>query len=285
MYKSKTYSYDYDEYEDGKCSKTMISDILADEEFAGLEEVVIGSWGDSWEGSAQEMLDAIVENKEKFSHIKSLFVGDMDYEECEVSWIIQGNYEKLFAAMPQLEKLTIKGSTDLELGSIAHDKLESLEIICGGLPSSVIKSIQDAKLPALKSLNLYLGEENYGFDGNIDDIKELLENSDFPKLEHLGLCDSEIQDEVTEAVLDSKYIKQVSSLALSMGTLTDKGGQLLLDKIPSYDNIKKLDLHYHFLSDKMMKNLEALSIEVDVDEQNEAEEYDGEIYYYPMLTE
>ena len=99
------------------------------------------------------------------------------------------------------------------------------------------------------------------------------------------MCDSEIQDEVTEVVLDSKYIKQVSSLALSMGTLTDKGGQLLLDKIPSYDNIKKLDLHYHFLSDKMMKNLEALSIEVDVDEQNEAEEYDGEIYYYPMLTE
>lgn len=286
MYKSKTYSYDYDEYENGKCAKTMIGDILADPQLPELEEIIIGSWGDSWEGSAQVMLDGIVENKEKFSHIKSLFVGDMDFEECEVSWIIQGNYEKLIGALPRLEKLTIKGSTDLELGSVAHDYLESLEIICGGLPSDVIKSIRDARLPSLKSLNLYLGEENYGFDGNIDDIRELLEKSDFPKLEHLGLCDSEIQDEVTEAVLNSKYMKQVTSLALSMGALTDKGGQMLLDKIPSYGNIKTLDLHYHFMSDKMMEDLKALPAEVNVEEQEEPyNDGDGEPYYFPMLTE
>ncbi|MDE6566994.1 MAG: cytoplasmic protein, partial [Lachnospiraceae bacterium] len=206
MYQSKTYSYDYDEYEKGKCSKTMVEDILADPELPGLEEIVIGAWGDSWEGSAQDMLDAMVENKEKFAHIKSLFVGDMDFEECEVSWIIQGDYEKLLAAMPQLEKLVIKGSTDLSLGKVEMEKLESLEIICGGLPVGVIQSIRDAKLPALKSLKLYIGIEDYGFDGSVDDIKDLLEKSDFPKLESLAICDSEIQDDITEAVLASKYM-------------------------------------------------------------------------------
>ena len=286
MYTSKTYRYDYDDYEEkGKNAKTMVADILADPELAKIDELIIGSWGDSWESSAQIILDEMVANKDKFSHIKSLFIGDMDFEECEVSWIIQGNYEKLLEAMPQLEKLTIKGSTDLQLGKVASDKLESLEIICGGLPSEVIQSIRDAKLPALKQLNLYIGIEEYGFSGTAADIKELLEKSDFPQLTELGICDSEIQDELTEVVLESKYMKQISSLALSMGTLTDKGGKLLVQKLPEFPNIKSLDVHYHFLSDDMMKELEKLSIEVNVEEPNEPDEWNGEVYYYPMLTE
>ena len=35
----------------------------------------------------------------------------------------------------------------------------------------------------------------------------------------------------------------------------------------------------------MMEKLEALEAEVDVDDQQEDDEYDGEIYRYPMLTE
>ncbi len=285
MYQSKTYSYDYDEYEAGKCSKTMVGDILADPELSGLEEIIIGSWGDPWEGSAQDILDAMVEHKEKFSHIKSLFVGDMNFEECEVSWIIQGNYENLLEAMPQLEHLVIKGSTDLELGKVQLEHLESLEIICGGLPLEVIQSIRDAKLPALKSLRLYIGIDDYGFSGSIDDIKDLLEKSDFPKLESLAICDSEMQNEITEVVLQSKYMKQIKRLELSMGSLTDEGGQKLVDQLPGFPNIQELDVHYHYLSDDMMEKLENLPIEVNVNEQNEPDEWDGEVYYYPMLTE
>lgn len=285
MYQSKTYSYDYDEYEAGKCSKTMVGDILADPELSGLEEIIIGSWGDPWEGSAQDILDAMVEHKENFSHIKSLFVGDMDFEECEVSWIIQGNYEHLLEAMPQLERLVIKGSTDLELGKVQLEHLESLEIICGGLPVEVIQSIRDAELPALKSLRLYIGIDNYGFSGSIDDIKDLLEKSDFPKLESLAICNSEIQNEITEVVLQSKYMKQIRRLELSMGSLTDQGGQKLVDQLPGFPNIQELDVHYHYLSDDMMEKLENLPIEVNVNEQNEPDEWDDEVYYYPMLTE
>lgn len=285
MYQSKTYSYDYDEYEAGKCSKTMAGDILADPELSDLEEIIIGSWGDPWEGSVQDILDAMVEHKEKFSHIKSLFVGNMDFEECEVSWIIQGNYEKLLEAMPQLEHLVIKGSTDLQLGRMQLEHLESLEIICGGLPVEVIQSIRDAKLPALKSLKLYIGIDDYGFSGSIDDIKELLEKSDFPKLESLAICNSEIQNEITEVVLQSKYMKQIKRLELSMGSLTDQGGQKLVEQLPGFPNIQELDVHYHYLSNDMMEKLEKLPIDVNVKEQNEPDQWDDEVYYYPMLTE
>lgn len=287
MYKSKLFTYTYEDYEDGdKSIETMLEEILNDPEFPDLEEIVIGDWGDAWEDSVQTLIDGIVDNKEKFSHIKSLFIGDMDFESCEVSWIIQGNYSNLWEAMPQLEKIVIKGSTDLELGEIRHDNLQHLEIICGGLPKDIFTSIQNANLPSLKTLLLYIGVDNYGFDGDISTIKELLAKSDFPQLTYLGLTDSEIQDEIAEVVFDSKYISQIATLDLSNGTLTDKGGQILLEKVPDYPNIKELNLEYHYLSDGMMKKLEDLSgVEVNVDDQQEADEYKGEVYYYPMLTE
>lgn len=282
----KKYAYGYTDYEkNGKNAKSMIPDILADPEFASLTELRIGDWGNSWDDGCQDIIDAIIAQPDKFSHIKKLFIGDMDYEECEVSWIIQGNYSKLWAAMPQLKALTIKGSTDLELGEICHEGLESLTIICGGLPVSVIRSVQEAKLPHLKKLLLYIGIEDYGFDGDVDTIKELLEKADFPDLTYLGIVDSEIQDDIAKTVLESKFMGRIHTLDLSNGTLTDKGGALLLEKLPSYPNIKKLDVHYHYLTDDMAGKLEGMPMEVDVSEKNEPDEYKGEIYMNAMLTE
>lgn len=290
METSKTYDYDFDQYEDeNKGPDTMIEDILADPELPQLTELIIGSWGASYEDSCQPIIDGIIEHADRFSHIEKLFIGDMGIEYCEVSWIIQGNYEKLWAAMPQLKELTIQGSTDLELGEICHDNLETLTIICGGLPTRVIKAIEKARLPRLKKLLLYIGSDAYGFDGDADTIRSLLENADFPQLEYLGIIDSEIQDEVTEAVLQSKFMNQITTLDLSCGTLTDKGGELLLSTLPDFPNIKVLDLHYHFLSDKMVSRLRRLSLKlslkVNLSEQNEPEEYEGDTWMCAMLTE
>lgn len=287
MYKSKRFAYTYED--EGKKEEDLLKEILEDAELPDLEEIVIGPWGECWdeaEEGLQVIVDGIVENKEKFAHIKSLFFADMDYEDCEVSWIIQADYSKLWEAMPQLEKLVIKGSTDLELGEIVHENLKHLEIICGGLPGYVMEAIQKAKLPSLQKLLLYIGVEDYGFDGDITTIQKLLAESDFPKLTYLGLTDSEIQDEIAEAVLNCKYIGTITALDLSMGALTDKGGQMLLDKLPEYPNVKQLELEYHFLSDDMMKKLKALpGVQVNVEDQQSADDYNGEIYYYPMLTE
>lgn len=286
MAKSKKFFYSWEDYEDGgKNAQTMIADILADKELAELDELIIGCWGESWENSAQSIIDGIVENKDKFTGIKRLFVGDMDYEECEVSWIEQADYSGLWEAMPQLEGLTIKGSTNLSLGNIEHENLKSLYIICGGIPKEVLASVAGAKLPALEVLSLYIGIENYGFDGSVEDIKAMLDKSEFPKLKELGILDSEIQDEIAEAVVSCKYMKQIETLDLSCGTLTDKGGEVLLDVLPNFENIKNVNLEHHYLSDKMMKKLSELPADVNVDEQQEDDEYDGEIYRYPLLTE
>lgn len=287
MSRSKTYSYTYDQYEDeGKNASTMTGDILADPEFPQLDEVIIGSWGGAWEEEGcQPILDGIISHAEDFSHVRHLFIGDMDYEECEVSWIVQGNYEKLWAALPNLKELTIKGATELTLGNVDHPGLEALTIICGGLPSSVLKELQNARLPRLQKLLLYIGSDCYGFDGNAETIKEFLEQSHFPALTYLGIADSEIQDELAEAVLSCKYMGQLETLDLSCGTLTDQGGQLILDALPHFPNIRTLDLHYNYLSGEMIQKLQALPISADLSDSQEPEEYDGEIWRNAMLTE
>ena len=286
MAATKKYSYDFDQYEEeGKGSDTLVEDILADPEFPQVTELIIGDWGNSWEEECQPIIEGIIANAQRFSHVEKLFIGDMEYDECEVSWIMQGNYKDLWAALPHLKELTIKGSTGLVLGEICHEELESLTIICGGLPVRVIEEIQRATLPKLKKLLLYIGSDNYGFDGNPDTIREFLEKVQLPELEYLGIVDSEIQDEITEAVLESKFIGQIQTLDLSCGTLSDKGGELLLQKLPQYDNIKRLDVHYNFMSEKLIKRLEELPISVDASDRNEMHHHRGESYMYAMLTE
>ena len=283
----KKYYHEYEDYEDGKTAETMVGEILADPEFQNIDKLIIGDWGGAYEDSCQALLDDIADNADKFSHITSLFVGDMDYEECEISWIIQGDYSRIWEAMPQLKEITVKGSTDLKLGKIKHSNLESLTIICGGLGSDVIKEIEEAELPELKKLLVYIGSENYGFDGDADTVRSLLANSDFPELEYLGIADSEIQDELTAVVLDCKYIDSITTLDLSCGTITDKGGELLLKKLPELKNLKKLDLSYNYLSDEMKEKLTAATpaVEMDLSDSQEADEWDGELWYNAMVTE
>lgn len=282
----KRYTYTYEDYEDNnKTAETMVEEILADPEFAQVDALEIGNWGNAWEDDCQAIIDGMVEKKEAFVHVQELAIGIMDMEDCEISWIMQGNYSRLWQALPNLKHLTIQGSTDLVLGEIVHEQLESLEIICGGLPMDVVKSVAHAKLPNLRKLVLYLGVDNYGFDGSADDLREVLAEMDFPKLEYLGLLDSEMQDELVQITLDCALMPQLTTLDLSCGTLTDQGGALLLEHVSRFPKLQKLDLHHHFLSDQMMKKLAALPIEVDLSEKNDPDEYNGELYYYALITE
>lgn len=284
---TKTYSYTYDDCET-KDVHTMLEEILNDPELPKLEEIVIGCWGECWEDNCQPLLDGIVANKEKFMHIKSLFIGDMDYEECEVSWIMQGNYEELLKALPNLEALTIKGSSELVLGEIHHENLRELEIICGGLPKNVLVSIKNAYLPNLRKLNLYIGIEDYGFDGDLEDVLGVLENSSFKNLEYLGLGDSDIQDEIVEGVMAANWPENLKVLDFSNGTLSDKGAQALIDHKERLEKLETVDLTYHYLTDKMQEKLSRLAVNVILEDGQEILDEDDEdydYYKYPMLTE
>ncbi|PQP80835.1 hypothetical protein C0Q44_24075 [Paenibacillus sp. PCH8] len=272
----------YDDYEEGIRMGDLIKELVAKPEANALESLVIGDWGQAYENSPEEgFMSTLIELAPSFPALKRLFIGDMDSEECEVSWIIQTNLAPLLQAFPQLKAFLIKGSSGLGLEPIQHANLEELVIICGGLPKTVLASIARAELPELRKLELYLGVEDYGFDGSLEDVLPLLEKGLFPKLEYLGLKDSEIQDEIAKAIADAPILDQVQVLDLSEGTLSDEGAEALLvsDKI---QKLKHLNLSYHYMTDKMLTRWKQSGISVDVSDQQQSDEDD---WRFPLLTE
>jgi len=272
-------------YESGAQVTDLVQAILADPELPQLKAIIIGAWDEQqWETDPSAILEMFVEHKEKFQHIESLYIGEMDYEECEISWIQQGNYEALFKALPNLQALTIQGADGLELGFVDHPNLEKLEIICGGLPVRVVNSLKKANLPNLKQLILYLGIDNYGNDCTMSDFRDLAQRALFPELKYLGFLDSSQQDELTEIILNSDLMPQLETIDISCGCLTDQGGQLILDAAHKLTNLKQLKASYHFLSQPMMQKLQALPFEVDVSDPQLGPIEDPE-YMWPMITE
>ena len=55
-----------------------------------------------------------------------------------------------------------------------------------------------------------------------------------------------------------------------------------LDKIA---HLKFINMRYNYLSKEMKKQLQSLPMKIDIAETEEADEYDGELWYYPMITE
>jgi hypothetical protein len=172
----------------------------------------------------------------------------------------------------------------LVLGQINHDHLKSLVIETGGLPSSVLDEIAAARLPNLEHLELWLGSDQYGWDGSIANVQPLMEAGLFPKLRYLGLKNSEIQDDIATHIVGSSIIRQIDTLDMSMGTLTDIGGEALL-ACGALTRLKKIDLHHHYLSPAMENKLRNAFPQADLSELQTADEYGGEIYRNVSVSE
>jgi hypothetical protein len=149
----------------------------------------------------------------------------------------------------------VRGTSELSLGGrLRHEKLKSLTIETGGLPPQVLEEVLASQLPALESLELWLGTSSYGGDVTMEDLQPLFSGNLFPLLKHLGLRDSEIVDEIASGLASAPILGRLRSLDLSLGTLSDKGGQALLAN-PKLKDLKELDLHRHYLSKEMMNAL------------------------------
>ncbi|MBP2115655.1 STM4015 family protein [Paenibacillus silagei] len=275
-------SIDYDGFEEGKRMETEIERLSESPEAAGLTSLTIGDWGQAYENTSEEAVQALVKHSASFPALRKLFIGDMSYEECEISWINQTDLSPLLPAYPELQSLTAQGGTDLRLSQLQHDKLEELIIITGGLSKAVLADIAASRLPNLRKLELYLGVDNYGFDGGLEDLLPLIEPGKFPNLTYLGLKNSEIQDEIAAALADAPILDQLHTLDMSLGTLSDTGAEALLAS-ERVKGLKLLNLSHHYMSDEMMLRLKNSGLPVDVSDQQQADDDDD--WRYPSITE
>lgn len=269
---------DFDSIENGSAIAELIHSFAHAPNINQCQELIIGQW--SFDAGSEGVVNALVEFKEEFKSLKALFIGDITYEEQEISWIQQSDLSPILAAYPNLELLQVRGGTDLSFNSLNHDNLKSLIIQTGGLPQNVIDEINNSHLPNLEKLELWLGDENYGFESNIEDLNIIINTGKFPKLTYLGLKNSFLQDEIAIQISQSPILGQLQTLDLSMGTLSDLGADALLSN-PAIRNLHFLNLDHHYMSEEMMKKIKSLGIPVSMNGK-EVEE-DG--YRYIEVSE
>jgi hypothetical protein len=260
-------------YEDDDAGKTLtdlLASFLGDPAAAQVTGLVIGAWDFQNALSSAPIVEALVAARDYLPNLKALFLGDITFEECEISWIQQSDVSPLFQAYPQLEHFRVRGNEGLSLGKLQHDHLQSLMIESGGLSAAVVRQVAAARLPELEHLELWLGTPDYGGDATVDDLKPILAGHLFPKLRYLGLRDSELADEVAAAVAQAPVLGRLKELDLSLGILSDQGAAALLAS-PAVARLEKLDIHHHYVTKGMVKKLQGLGITVDASEPQKPE--------------
>lgn len=249
---------------------------LAEPKLDHVQALVIGPWFSEIDEGPWELIEQLAENAAKFPNLRAIYFGDIVSEECELSWIEQGNQTLLLHAFPQLEVLVVRGANSLRFENLRHDNLRKLIVQSGGLSTQTIHDLCAADLPSLEHLELWLGEENYGFDASVEDLRSLWDPKTFPKLKSLGLRNSVITDEIVDAlVVDDRAVARLERLDLSLGTLSDLGAEALFNS-HAVLQLEELDLHHHYVSPDWAEKLASLPIAVDLSERLEE---DGEYRY------
>jgi len=246
---------------------------LKEPELPQLTALSIGLWAPESESNASVAVDPLFAARDRLQGLRSLFFGDITFEEQEVSWIEQKDLGPLISALSNLSECFIRGGNSLRLQGLRHPTLSRLVIQTGGLSRTTIQDVLAADLPALEELELWLGSDSYGFDASVADFAPLLEGKLFPRLRALGLCNSIIADDLAAAVAKAPILSRIQVLDLSSGTLSDVGAQALLASAGIL-KLSKLDLHHHYLSEEVMARLSGLGIEVDVSGREEGDEED-----------
>ena len=219
-----------------------------------IDTLVIGSWEEVYDNKADFIVEKLIQLKNKFKSIKHLFVGDMTYEDSEISWIRQADYSNFWKHYPDLESFGAKGGNELILGKIELPNLKHLILETGGLSGKVIEDLNKSDLPNLEYLELWLGTDEYGSTVEISHLKSIL-NCKFPKLKYLGLKNYYLADDLAKALQGAPTLEGIQTLDVSMGTITDAGAKALYENKALLD-LKYINCRHHFISDEWMTKLQ-----------------------------
>jgi hypothetical protein len=256
-----------------------------------VRALIVGGWLEAFEEDSAPVIEALAAARDRFPALRAVFLGDISMEEAEISWINQSDVSPLLAAYPALEEFGVRGGSGLEFTALRHENLRRLEAQTGGLPAAVVRGIGASDLPALEHLDLWLGVDNYGGDAEIGDLQPFLSGARLPRLRHLALRNSEMQDQVAAAVAAAPVVARLEVLDMSMGTLTDEGAAALLGGQP-LTHLRKLDLYHNYLSDPMRDRLrealEPAGVQVELDRgdaEEDGDDEDGTTWRYVAVDE
>ncbi len=242
-----------------------------------VTSLLVGYWGASYDSGTVNPVGVLAKAADRLPNLRALFLGDIVMEESEISWIEHSDISPLFTAFPYLTRFEVRGAQGLAVDPIKSETLKVLRFESGGLPGTIVRAVAASDLPNLERLDLWLGVDDYGGDSTVADLAPILGGERLPALRHLGLEDSQIQNEIATAVAGAPVVARLESLSLAMGMLTDEGAEALLSGQP-LTHLKRLDLHHHFLSDRMAERFRSALPGVTID-LSEQEKPDGDWHY------
>ena len=147
---------------------------------------------------------------------------------------------------------------------------------------SYSEAIASAKLPSIEHLEIWYGDDNYGGDATLDDVEPLLSRTDLPKLRRLGLRNAQFTDALIAPLANSKLLRQLLELDLSMGVLTTEGAQALVAHRDAFKHLGVLDVSQTYLDDKEVASLKGVAKMVIADDLRDDDDPD---YRYPAVGE
>ncbi|RJL36184.1 leucine-rich repeat domain-containing protein [Bailinhaonella thermotolerans] len=237
-----------------------------------VRAILVQEWGQ--DTGSEVVVEQLAEHAAELPGLRSIFLAS-ESEHVRISWIRHGDVTPLLEAFPALERLDVRGNGPrhggeggLRFRPVRHESLRMLRFESGGLSPEIVRAVGESDLPALEHLDLWLGRAWYGGGATPEDLSGVLRGDRLPALRHLGVRNSEIQDEMAAAVVTAPVVPRLRTLGLGLGTLTDRGAESLLSGHP-LTHLTHLDLAHHYLTGPMMDRVrQALpGVEVNLNER------------------
>lgn len=253
-----------------------------------LAELTFSSNNDPNENNLQDLIDLLAQQSRPT--IRKLHFGDFEYpDETEMSWYSIGDLSKLWPFVPKLRTLITQGGSSgsaigggMTLGAIDLPALVRAEFRTGGLERVNALAIAAAKLPNIEHLEIWYGDDNYGGDATVEDVKPLLARTDLPKLRRLGLRNAEFTEAMIEPLAKSKLLRQLKELDLSMGVLTTEGAKALVAHRDAFRHLDVLDVSQTYLDDDAVASLKGVAKTVVAEDLRDDDDPD---YRFPAVGE
>ncbi len=273
----------HDEYSDSEFegqTVDILDQVLKHPSGRYVVEMAFMSNGDPNENDLQDIIDLL--GKKAPPTLRKLTFGDnVD----QISWHHTGNLGKLWKGVPNLRILEIE-TGEFDVGKMVAPALERAVFITGGLSKSCGKNIANAVMPNIKHLEIYYGDDGYGGDCTVKDVRPLLDRSDLKHLTYLGLKNSEFANDIARALPGAKVLKTLKTLDLSLGTMTDEGAKALAAAKDSLAHLECLDLTRNYLTKDGIKLVKSICPKVITDKQEKPSDWGGgELHYYVQISE
>jgi hypothetical protein len=238
--------------------------LLQDPRVAELQALVFQIDYDYWNDgdTFKVVLEAICAAKDKFPHLKALFVGDAVGDrapEFKKSKVRISDISPFLVAFPELEVLQVAGylgedgDCNLNCQGLRHEHLKTLIIETADITQHNIEQVCSMDLPELEYFELWFGRKDR-YRSALPPLNPIFSGKIYPKLKYLGICSSEELDTLLPEIIAAPIIDRLAVLNLKMGTLVDAQIEILLDNLAT-DRLKVLDVTGNNLSEEAIAKL------------------------------